>query len=83
MAAIYKHSFDEKAIGRYLIGSRILDNGVIYLNDKAEIKSYFSAVGKGILKKYDGSNCIYVRIDPYQAQLLKTQVNYYKMFREF
>lgn len=78
MAAIYKCSFDEKGIGRFQISNRIKNNSMIFLRSKQEIGSYYNAKGKKVIFNYDGSNCLYIRIDPYMAQLVKNSIEYNK-----
>jgi hypothetical protein len=75
-AAIYKYSFDEKRIKRYLLWEKMRDNNFINLKKKSEIGSYFSAIDKNILVPYNGKNEIWIRINPYISQLVKSYIEY-------
>ena len=74
MAAIYKYSYDKSKINRFKIGKRIKNNFIIFLRNKSEIGSYYSALDKKAIHKYNGSNCIFIRIDPYVAQFIKSLI---------
>jgi hypothetical protein len=82
MAAIYKCSYDEKRIKRFLLWNKINSDNFICLRNKSEAGSYFAARGKKVLFDYDGSNCVFIRIDPYAAQCVKNIIDY-KRFKEY
>jgi hypothetical protein len=85
MAAIYKCSYDEKRIKRFLIWKKFDGNNFISLKNKAEAGSYFAARGKKVIFDFNGSNCVFIRIDAYAAQCVKSIIEYkkFKKYEEF
>jgi hypothetical protein len=70
MAAVMKHSYDEKRIRKYVIGKHIKNGIIINIRSEQDMRSYFNALENGAIYNYDGSNIFIARVDPYTATLV-------------
>lgn len=72
MAVLKYHSFDEKKIKRYKIGSMVKHGRISNLRTESDIGSYYNALDRGAIFDYNGVNLVVLRIDPYTANMVSS-----------
>lgn len=67
------HSYDEKKMRRYLLADRIKGGDYIMnIRSAQDYGSYAYAVNRGVIHEPDGTNNLWVRLDPATAGMVSS-----------